>query len=67
VGDKEFLTLEETINYLGMSRATLYRLMDQGIIKSYRIPGHKKNYYRREEILNLFVPSDYRPKEKPEE
>ena len=36
-GDKAALSLQEACTYIGTSRPTIYRLMDQGFIPSFHI------------------------------
>ena len=52
VGDKPFLTPAETARLLGVSKATLYRYMAQGLIKALRTPA--RTIIRRSDIEKMF-------------
>jgi len=47
---KEFLTLEETAKYLGVSEKTIYDYNFKGILNTYTING-KKKYYKKTDIM----------------
>ncbi|WP_131725500.1 MULTISPECIES: helix-turn-helix domain-containing protein [unclassified Chryseobacterium] len=48
---KEFLTNEETANFLSIDRTTLWKWEKKGLILSCQIEGRK--YYKYEDIRNL--------------
>ncbi len=49
VQNKEFLTLEESANYLSISKSHLYKLTSRNEIPFYQ-PTGKKIYFKRTEI-----------------
>ncbi len=51
---REWLTPTEAMQYLGVSRATLYSLMDNGLLKFYTIKGVQKRRIRKEDLDALF-------------
>ncbi len=51
---REWLTPTEAMQYLGVSRATLYGLMDNGLLKFYTIRGVQKRRIRKEDLDALF-------------
>ena len=60
LGNKAFLTPTEGAQLLGISRATFYRYMRDGIIKAVQLRG--KTIVRRKDIENLFdPPASYQP------
>jgi excisionase family DNA binding protein len=60
LGNKAFLTPTEGAQLLGISRATFYRYMRDGIIKAVQLRG--KTIVRRKDIENLFDhPASYQP------
>jgi len=52
IGQKEFLNPTEAAKLLGISKATMYRYMEQGIIKVLRTPA--KTIVRRSDLEALF-------------
>lgn len=48
---KEILTLEETAEYLSLSKSALYKMTSNKEIPFY-CPGGKKIYFKREELNN---------------
>lgn len=55
-----WLTGKEAITYLRVSKPTFYRLVKEGKITAYVLPGMKDPRYKQEEIDGLFTPA---PKE----
>ena len=53
--DDTWLTLSEAIAYTKISRSTLYRLMDEGVVPYYRVAGTKKRRFRRSELDQLMI------------
>ncbi len=53
--DDGWLTLSEAIAYTKISRSTLYRLMDEGVVPYYRVAGTKKRRFRRSELDQLMI------------
>lgn len=51
---REWLTPTEAMQYLGVSRATLYSLMDNGLLKFYTIKGVQKRRIRKDDLDALF-------------
>ena len=51
---REWLTPTEAMQYLGVSRATLYGLMDNGLLKFYTIRGVQKRRIKKEDLDALF-------------
>lgn len=52
--EKKFLTLGEAAEYLGISRGTLYKWIDAGLIVRCELPGHPR-FLR--ETLDKFIES----------
>jgi len=50
--NKEYLTLEETAAYLGLTKQTIYNYNYKNILGHYTLDG-KKKYYKKEEIIKL--------------
>ncbi len=62
----EYVTIKEAVEVTKISRATLYRMVEQGKLTIYKVGGGKKTYLKREELQNLFAPGEYKlPKENP--
>jgi predicted site-specific integrase-resolvase len=55
LSDKEFLTLEDTVRLLSVSRTTLYRLRKEGVLEIKTVG--KKKYILRKSIDQLFNPT----------
>lgn len=47
---ENFMTVEETYKYLGITRETLYQYDKSGKLKAYRNLDPKRNYYNRQEV-----------------
>lgn len=45
VGDERLLTVEETADHLKCSRGTIYKLMDQGLLKYMKFGRSRKPIY----------------------
>lgn len=48
-GQKELLSSADVMEMLNISRTSLYRLRDEGILNAYKVMG--KIYFRRSEVL----------------
>ena len=55
---KDLLTVNEAAEYIRLSRATLYRLVEAGKLKVYRIGGGKKTFFKRDDLDNLVQPDE---------
>ena len=53
-----WLTIPKTLKYLGVSRATLYRLMEKGVLPYYRITGTRQRRFKQSDLDQLFVRED---------
>ena len=49
---KEFLSIKEASTLIGVSERTFYRLMKDGLVKSYKLGG--RTIIKRSDINNLF-------------
>ncbi|MGD8758918.1 MAG: helix-turn-helix domain-containing protein [Anaerolineales bacterium] len=49
------LKADETIEYLGISRSTLHKIEQQGLLRPYRTPGGHRRYDLR--MLNEYLES----------
>ncbi len=60
-----YLSVEEVLSQLGISRATLHRWMNEGKLKYYKLG--RKTLYKPEDIAALIVPASggEHPKECP--
>lgn len=56
ISQKEVLTLEETAEYLSLSKSAIYKLTSNGSIPFYR-PNGKKLYFKRSELDNWIFES----------
>ena len=52
----QLLTLRAVAHELGKSSRTVRRLVGQGVIPAYRLPGARGLYFRAEEILAALEP-----------
>lgn len=59
---ENFMTVEETYKYLGITRETLYQYDKSGKLKAYRNLDPKRNYYNRQEV-EYFKKHGARPKQ----
>jgi excisionase family DNA binding protein len=50
--EKEFLTTDEAIAFLGISRPTLFRMIKEFNIQVYTLVG-KANYYKRSDLQKI--------------
>ncbi len=55
----EYLTVNETIQQMKVSRATLYRMVEQGKLTIYKVGGGKKTFFNKQELKSLFAPGEY--------
>lgn len=67
-GDDEWLTIGQAIAYTKISRSTLYRLMDEGVVPYYRVSGTRQRRFKRSELDQLMIreepgQSDYEDEE----
>lgn len=51
--ENEYLTLREAADLLRVSTRTLQIKTDQGVVQAIKIPGFKKNLYKRENIFRM--------------
>lgn len=58
----DFLTVNEASEFVRVSRATLYRLVEANKLLIYRVGGGKRTFFKRSELLDLFQPEES-PKE----
>ena len=54
-GDDEWLTIGQAIAYTKISRSTLYRLMDEGVVPYYRVSGTRQRRFKRSELDQLMI------------
>ncbi len=52
--EREWFTPTEAMKYLGVSRPTLYHMMDTGLLKFYTIKGVQKRRIKKEDLDALF-------------
>lgn len=52
--EREWFTPTEAMKYLGVSRPTLYHMMDTGLLKFYTIKGVQKRRIRKADLDALF-------------
>lgn len=50
-----WLTMPQAMEYLQVSRRTLYRLMDEGTLPYYRITGTRQRRFKRNDLDQLMV------------
>lgn len=58
-----WMTVEEAMAYLKVSRPTLYRFMENGKLKYYKLAGTGTRRFRREDLDALLEPGKPRDKE----
>jgi excisionase family DNA binding protein len=51
----EWMTIAQAISYAKISRATLYRLMDQGVLPFYRVSGTRQRRFKRSDLDKLMI------------
>jgi len=56
---EQYLTFKEAIEKLKISRATLYRMVEDGKLTIYKVGGGKKTYFKLVELELLFAPGEY--------
>lgn len=54
----EYLTTEEALKILRVARSTLYEWIGQGKVKTYKVAGGRKNYFKQSELEALFQPRE---------
>lgn len=59
----EYITTEEALKILRVARSTLYEWIGQGKVKTYKVAGGRKNYFKQAELEELFQPKEMDPKE----
>ena len=59
--DDELISAEEAAKLLGVSRATIYNMVNRGIFHPYRITGLKRMKLYKSEVLGL-LPEPASPK-----
>jgi excisionase family DNA binding protein len=55
--EKEWFNPTEAMDYLGVSRVTLYKLMDEGMLPFYTIKGIRKRRIKKEDLDALMEKS----------
>lgn len=53
--DKEYLDVQETCSFLGVSKSTLYKLNFCKVIPFYKPTGSKKVYYKKSDLLKYLT------------
>ena len=53
--ENEWMTIPQAIAYTKLSRTTLYRLMDEGILPFYRVAGTRQRRFKRSELDQLMI------------
>jgi excisionase family DNA binding protein len=53
--EETWLTMSQAMQYLQVSRRTLYRLMDEGMLPYYRITGTRQRRFKRSDLDQLMV------------
>jgi excisionase family DNA binding protein len=48
--EKQWFNVSEAAKYLGISRDTLYKLMDQGLLPYYTLKGVQKRRLKKEDL-----------------
>jgi len=56
VDDEEYLTIEEAAAELKVARATIFKLLRDHDIVRYQVPGVRKVYIKRADMLELRKP-----------
>lgn len=56
-----WMTAKEAMEYLRVSRATFYRLINAGKITPYQLEGTDDKRYKREELDQLLTPVPKEP------
>ena len=52
--EREWFTPTEAMHYLGVSRTTLYHLMDTGVLRYFVLKGVQKRRIKKEDLDALF-------------
>jgi predicted site-specific integrase-resolvase len=52
-GEKDYLTLQEAMQYLNVSRATIFNYVKRGLIKRYERQVPHEILYKKSELENL--------------
>lgn len=53
--ENEWMTIAQAMAYTQLSRTTLYRLMDDGILPFYRVAGTRQRRFKRSELDQLMI------------
>ncbi len=51
--EKQWFNVSEAAKYLGISRDTLYKLMDDGVLRYYSLKGVQKRRLKKEDLDSL--------------
>ncbi len=54
-GDDAWMTITEAVRHTKVSRATLYRLMKQGVLPFYRVTGTSQRRFKKRDLDQLMV------------
>jgi excisionase family DNA binding protein len=58
----KYISVKEAIKTLGVSRSSLYKLINNGILKTYSLPGiGRRTFIDKEELEGLFKEDTYVP------
>lgn len=55
---EEFVDTYDAAEQMGISRPTLYRLIDQYEVKKYKLPGNRRTMIRRDDLERLRQPQE---------
>lgn len=61
-----WMSIAETMKYLGVSRATLYTYMNDGRLRFYYIKGTNQRRIKKSDIDALLIPGDPNDEDLPE-
>lgn len=65
--EEAWLTMPQAMEYLQVSRRTLYRLMDEGTLPYYRITGTRQRRFKRSDLDQLLVLEEPGAADEPDE
>jgi excisionase family DNA binding protein len=58
-----FISVKQAIKQFGISRNSIYKLINSGKLTKYRLPGiNKRTFIDTEQLGNLFMPEEYKDK-----